>query len=123
MQRAEDDRMHAAMSTTHRLATPTFELPTEAIAEVCRRFDVRELAVFGSVLREDFQPGSDVDFLVVFESPDLGPWMEKLGRFEENLSDALGRQADVVLKSCVQSAWNYIRREEILRTARTIYAA
>jgi uncharacterized protein len=115
--------MQAAMSTTHRLATPQFELPVEEIAEVCRRFDVRELAVFGSVLREDFQAGSDVDFLVVFESRDLGPWMEKLGRFEEDLSQALGRKADVVLKSSVQSAWNYIRREEILRTARTIYAA
>jgi uncharacterized protein len=123
MQLAEVDRVNAAMSSTHRLATPTFELPVEEIAEVCRRFGVRELAVFGSVLREDFQPGSDVDFLVVFESPDLGPWMEKLGRFEEDLSEALGRQADVVLKSSVQSAWNYIRREEILRTARTIYAA
>jgi hypothetical protein len=115
--------MHAAMSTTHHLATPTFELPTEAIAEVCRRFGVRELAVFGSVLREDFQPGSDVDFLVDFESRDLGPWMEKLGRFEQVLSDALGRQAEVVLKSSIQTAWNYIRRAEILRTARTIYAA
>lgn len=123
MQCAEDGRMNAAMSTTHRLATPTFELPVEEIAEVCRRFGVRELAVFGSVLREDFQPGSDVDFLVDFESPDLGPWMEKLGRFEEDLSNALGRKADVVLKSSVQFAWNYIRREEILRTARTIYAA
>ncbi len=111
------------MSTTHPLATPKFELPVEEIVEVCRRFDVRELAVFGSVFREDFQPGSDVDFLVVFESPDLGPWMEKLGRFEEELSQALGRKADVALKSSVQSACNYIRREEILRTARTIYAA
>jgi len=59
------------MSTTYDLATPKFELPIGAIAEVCERYFVRELAVFGSVLRADFRPDSDLDFLVVFESQDL----------------------------------------------------
>jgi uncharacterized protein len=111
------------MSTTNHLDTPKFELPTEAIAEVCRRYGVEELAVFGSVLRADFRMSSDVDFMVVFESKDLGPWMEKLTRFELDLDRAVGRKADVVLKSSVESGLNYIRRNEILRTARTIYAA
>lgn len=111
------------MSTTYDLATPQFELPIGAIAEVCERYFVGELAVFGSVLRADFRPDSDLDFLVVFESQDLGPWMEKLDRFEQDLSRALGRKADVVLRSSVESGANYIRRNEILRTARTIYAA
>jgi uncharacterized protein len=111
------------MSTTHHLDTPKFVLPAEAIAEVCLRYGVEELAVFGSVLRADFRPDSDVDFMVVFASKNVGPWMEKLDRFEHDLGRAFGRKADVVLKSSVESGWNYIRRNEILRTATTIYAA
>jgi len=49
------------------------ELPFEAIAEVCRRLGVSELAVFGSALRNDFRPDSDVDFLVRFRNDDPGP--------------------------------------------------
>jgi uncharacterized protein len=111
------------MSTTYATTTPNFEFPVDAITEVCERFGVRELAVFGSVLRADFQAKSDVDFMVEFERKDLGPWMEKLDRFEQRLACALGRKADVVLKSSVECGPNYIRRNEILRTARNIYAA
>jgi predicted nucleotidyltransferase len=49
--------------------------------------------------------------------------MEKLGRFEESLSNVLGRKADVVLKSSVENGWNYIRRKNILSNARSIYVA
>ena len=111
------------MSTTFHLQTPNFGLPYEAIADVCRQFAVRELAVFGSVLGPAFRTDSDVDFMVVFFRNDLGPWMEKLGRFEESLSNVLGRKADVVLKSSVENGWNYIRRKDILSNARSIYVA
>jgi uncharacterized protein len=111
------------MSTTHPISTPGFELPVDAIAEICERFGVRELSVFGSVLRADFRADSDLDFMVVFAAKDLGPWAEKLDQFEQDLSGALRRKADVVLKSSVESSPNYISRNEILRTARTIYAA
>lgn len=110
------------MSTTFQLDTPNFNLPYEAIADVCRRYGVRELAVFGSVLRPDFRSDSDIDFVVEFRSSDLGPWMEKLGRFENDLTFVLGRKADVVLRSSVEAGWNYIRRRDILDSAKTVYA-
>ena len=110
------------MSTTFPVLTPNFNLLYEAIAEICRCYGVHELALFGSVLRPDFRPNSDVDFLVVFHEKSLGPWAEKLDRFERELSAAVGRRADVTTKESVEESWNYIRRQEILHSARTIYA-
>ena len=54
------------------------------------KYGVRELSLFGSILRDDFRPESDIDFLVVFGDDDLGPWMAKLLNMEEELSVALG---------------------------------
>ena len=73
-------------------------LPLDAIAELCRKYDLDELAIFGSALREDFGPDSDIDFLVVFKNDDYGPWMGKLTRFEDDLSALLGRKAEVIPK-------------------------
>ncbi len=98
-----------------------FELPDKAIGEICRRFGVAELAVFGSALREDFGPDSDVDFLVVFENDDCGPWLSKFTELEEALTELLGRDVDVVDKRAVENSENYIRREHILQSARTVY--
>ena len=99
------------------------ELPAEVIAEVCRRHDVEELSLFGSVLRDDFSPASDVDFLVVFRDNDAGPWMSKFMDLEEELSQVLGRRVDVVDKRGVEQSENYIRRRHILSSARVIYVA
>ncbi len=100
-----------------------FELPTEIISDVCRRHGVEELSLFGSVLRDDFGPNSDVDFLVVFKNNDAGPWMGKFMDLEEALSQALGRRVDVVDKRGVEQSENYIRRRHILSSARVIYVA
>jgi predicted nucleotidyltransferase len=99
------------------------KLPLEAIAQVCRQFGVRELAVFGSALREDFGPGSDVDFLVRFEKDDIGPWMEKLGALERALAGLPGRGVDVVNWRGIENSSNRYRRDHILQHARLIYAA
>ena len=61
------------------------ELPMPAISALCRKYGVEQLAVFGSVLRDDFHADSDVDFLVVFQNNDYGPWMGKLTELEEEL--------------------------------------
>jgi predicted nucleotidyltransferase len=111
------------MSTTFRLQIPTFDLPYGAVGDLCVKYSVQELALFGSILRADFRPDSDIDFLVVFRDNDLGPWMGKLQDFEHDLSQILGRKADVVLKASVEQSDNYIRRSEILRNAAVIYAA
>ncbi|MFH0981369.1 MAG: nucleotidyltransferase domain-containing protein, partial [Planctomycetota bacterium] len=99
------------------------ELPIEAIAELCRKYQVEELSVFGSVLRGDFRPNSDVDFLVTFKNNDYGPWMGKLTEMEQELASILGRTVDLVDKVGIRHSRNWIRRKAILESAQVIYAA
>ena len=98
------------------------ELPLEEIALVCQKHDVSELAVFGSVLRDDFDPArSDVDFLVRFIDNDYGPWGHKLMDLEEELGVLLGRKVDVVSWRGVEQSRNVNRRSHILQHAKSIY--
>ena len=92
------------------------------LADFCRRWKVRELAVFGSALRDDFGPESDVDLLVTFQ-PEARWGLFDHFRMERELADMLGREVDLLTRRSVESSANWIRRREILRTARTIYAA
>ena len=64
------------------------------VADFCQRNKIRRLALFGSVLREDFTPESDVDVLVEFE-PDARVGYFALGKMETELEDILGRKADI----------------------------
>lgn len=97
-------------------------LPLERLAEVCRRHDVEELSVFGSALRDDFTPASDLDFLVVFLNNDAGPWMSKFDALERDLSELLGRPVEVADKHGVEQDLNWLRRRRILASAAVIYA-
>lgn len=84
---------------------------------------MEELSVFGSSVRDDFGPDSDVDFVVVFKDDDYGPFLSKLMDFEEALSAAIGRPVDLVTRRSVEQSDNYIRREHILSSLRTVYVA
>lgn len=96
----------------------------DAIAGVCRKYGVSELAVFGSVLRDDFDPArSDVDFLVRFIDNDAGPWARKFMDMKEELETLLGRGVDVVDWSGIEQSTNPYRRDHILRHARSFYVA
>ena len=98
------------------------DLPLEAIAGVCEKYGVSELAVFGSVLRDDFDPArSDVDFLVRFEGNDAGDWGHKYMDMEEELAKLLGRKVDVVSWTGIEQSTNPVRRGHILRHARRVY--
>jgi hypothetical protein len=103
--------------------TIRLDLPLEAIAELCRKYDVGELSVFGSVLRDDFRPESDVDFLVRFNNDDAGPWMSKFTGLEQDLSKLLGRKVDLVSLPGIEQSENYLRRRHILGSAKAIYVA
>ncbi|MDP6483577.1 MAG: nucleotidyltransferase family protein [Nitrospinota bacterium] len=70
------------------------DIPKEKIAEFCRKHHICRLALFGSVLREDFRPDSDVDVLVEFE-PGHPVGLIRLSRIERELSDLLGRKVDL----------------------------
>ncbi len=98
-------------------------LPLAEIRELCRKYRVSELAIFGSILRPDFRPDSDIDFLARFEGDELGPWMSRLSGLESELASLLGRPVDVVDWSGIESSPNPYRRHGILRHKRLVYAA
>ena len=95
------------------------EIPDEVIRRFCRKWKIAELALFGSVLRGDFTPDSDIDVLATFAS--AAQWsLFDHARMREELSTLLGREADVVETTGLR---NPFRRQEILATRRVIYAA
>jgi predicted nucleotidyltransferase len=94
----------------------------QEIADFCRRWQITELALFGSVLREDFRSDSDVDVLVSF-AEDAQWSLLDLVRMEEELSHILGRDVDLVERRAVERSENYIRRRHILETAEPFYVA
>jgi predicted nucleotidyltransferase len=99
---------------------PELRWPSERMGEFCRRWKIAELSIFGSALREDFRPSSDIDLLARF-APDADWSLFDHARMERELVDILGREVDLVKRSAVEHSSNWIRRREILETARTIY--
>ena len=97
-------------------------VPMDRIAEYCRANGIKRLDVFGSALRADFGPDSDIDLLVEFE-PDRTPGLFDFARMEEELADIFGREVDLVERSAVERSRNYIRRAAILGSAETIHVA
>lgn len=93
-----------------------------AIAEFCQRRQIKELALFGSVLREDFHPGSDIDFLVTF-SPEAKIGLIEVEEIQEELKKMVKRKIDLVFKNSIEASHNWIRRRNILGTAEVIYGA
>ncbi|HEV8608238.1 MAG TPA: nucleotidyltransferase family protein [Tepidisphaeraceae bacterium] len=104
---------------TYSTAGLKLDLPLDAIEVFCRKWKIREFALFGSVLREDFGPGSDVDVLVSFERG--APWsLWDLFAMQEELKVLFGRKVDLIEKEGLR---NPFRRHEILRTRQVVYAA
>ncbi len=94
-------------------------LPLPSLEELCHRWRIRELSLFGSVLREDFSAKSDVDVLVTFEPEARWTLLDFIGLREE-LSELFGREVDVVTQGGLR---NPFRRHEILSTRQIVYAA
>ena len=88
----------------------------------CEKWKVVELAFFGSVLRNDFRPDSDVDVMVCFAVDAHWSLFDLVG-MAENLEQLLGRRVDLLTRRGVEQSRNPLRREEILQTAQVIYAA
>lgn len=94
------------------------EVPHDAIAAFCRERGIRRLAFFGSVLRDDFTPESDIDVLVEFE-PERIPGLFKLVRYQDELSELLGRRVDL----CTFAGLDRYIRDEVLAEALDEYVA
>jgi predicted nucleotidyltransferase len=98
------------------------DVPNEQIAAFCRKWKVAELALFGSVLREDFRPESDVDVLVTF-AQDAHCGFDELLEMKRELEVLFGRPVDMVERRLVDESPNYIRRRHILSHMEPIYVA
>lgn len=98
------------------------KIPREALAEFCRRWRITELSLFGSVLRDDFGPSSDIDVLVKF-SPNAGHGFFDLVSMQEELSAMFGRNVDLVSRHGIEASRNTIRQRAILDSAEVVYAA
>ena len=93
------------------------EIPKDDISEFCRRNYIRRLALFGSVLRDDFTPESDVDVLVEFE-PGHTPGLAFI-TMQDELSELLGRGVDLNTPACLSPYF----RQEVLNEAEVLYVA
>jgi len=91
----------------------------DVLLSVCQRWQIAELALFGSVLRSDFGPQSDIDVLVSF-APDAAHSLFDLTRLQDELEALFGRPVDLVEK---RSLRNPFRRQEIMATQQVVYAA
>lgn len=87
----------------------------------CQKWRIRELALFGSVLREDFRPDSDIDVLVSFEAG--APWdLWHVIEMQEELEAIFGRSVDLVDRDAVERSDNPFRKRAILTRSRVIYS-
>ncbi|QQE66892.1 hypothetical protein GFS31_35960 [Leptolyngbya sp. BL0902] len=95
----------------------------EKISEFCQRWNITELALFGSVLRDDFQPeNSDIDVLVSF-TQDAHWTLFDLVDMEEDIQAIFQRKVDLVSRRGIERSQNHLRRQAILTSAKVIYAA
>jgi predicted nucleotidyltransferase len=92
------------------------------IGEFCKKWKVAEFAIFGSALRADFGPDSDVDVLVTFK-PDSKRSLFDLVQMEEELKGMFGREVDLVSRQGIEASRNHLRRKAILGSAKVLYAA
>jgi predicted nucleotidyltransferase len=99
----------------------TLPLPEPAIQAFCDRWQITELALFGSILRDDFRPDSDIDILVTF-APESDWSLLDHATMQQELASLLKRAVDLVSKRAIERSHNWIRRQEILDTAQVIYA-
>jgi predicted nucleotidyltransferase len=93
-------------------------IPQEQLAVFCQRHHIAYLALFGSVLRDDFGPASDLDLLVEFEPEAKIGLLEFIG-IQRELSDLLGRPVDLVPRDGLK----WVIRDEVLASAEAIYNA
>ncbi len=102
--------------------TVKIKIPKSKVADFCKRWSVSEFAIFGSALRSDFRPDSDVDILVSF-APNAKISLFEMARMQDELKTIFGRDVDLISKRGVETSRNYLRRKAILESAQVIHVA
>lgn len=98
------------------------KLPLEKIPDFCRRWQVNEFCLFGSVLSDNFGSKSDVDVMVQFD-PAARPTFCCLDQMELELKELFSRDIDLITRKGIEVSRNYLRRNQILSSAKVVYAA
>lgn len=102
--------------------TTPIDLSRDKIDAFCQKWEIQELALFGSALRDDFRPDSDLDLLVSF-SPSATWSLLDHAAMERELAAIVGRAVDLVSRKAIERSHNWIRRKAILQSAKILYAA
>lgn len=95
-------------------------LDAEKLRDFCRKWSITELAVFGSILRNDFKPDSDVDFLATF-APESSRSLLDHVHMQDELAEIVGRRVDLLTRRAIENSRNPIRRRAILESARVLH--
>ena len=108
------------MSSAITLDRHGITIPGDRIAAFCVRWQVREMAVFGSYLRDDFRDESDIDLLIAAK-PDVKWGLSELSHMTHELVALLGRRVELVERESLEASRNYLIRKHIMATAEPIY--
>lgn len=95
-------------------------LSSQDVATFCQQWGITKMALFGSILRDDFRADSDIDLLITF-APDARQGLLTLAKIKHELESRLQRPIDLVPEASIQMSDNWIRQRDILSTAQTIY--
>jgi predicted nucleotidyltransferase len=98
------------------------EIDTNELAKLCKKWSIARIEVFGSALRDDFGPESDIDLLVSFQ-PEAHVGLFQMDLAEAELSRLFGRKVDLVSRRGIEASENWIRKQDILSSAVQVFAA
>lgn len=98
------------------------EVQEKQIEEFCRKWSIRELQAFGSVIRNDFRPDSDIDLVVEFQPGTLHTLLH-VAKMEKELEQMFGRPVDLITKRALEQSRNHIRKRSILASMVPLYVA
>lgn len=103
-----------------KILSKNFDISLSTIAEFCQKWQIVEFALFGSVLRDDFNANSDIDCLVKFSNNADWSLFDRV-KMKEELTLIFKRKVDLVNKKSIENSQNWLRKQEILKTTHIIY--
>jgi len=104
----------------HPIIQSRLGLSGQEISTFCQHWGITKMALFGSILRDDFREDSDIDLLLTF-APDARQGLLTLAKIKHQLESRLNRPVDLASEASIAASDNWIRRQEILSTVQTIY--
>jgi len=96
-------------------------MPKAELEQFCRQWKITELAIFGSVLRADFRPDSDVDMLVTFAGDAHWSLLDHV-RMEAEMARLIDRPVDMLTRRAVEKSYNWLLKQEILQSTQVLYS-